>query len=159
MTRNLPLLLALAAQLAAAPAAAFDGYVEGGIGFPELAHIRAGGFVLPRISVELYGANVLFNWLAGLSGTAYLLGDASEGHPPKHSLMLNAAIAINPTLFPPRVTSGSETIGAAFLFNVGYALNARSGFMFRVYSGGIVVAEDFIGGGPNLIAVGAGYRF
>jgi len=146
--------------LTASPAAATDGYVEGGIGFIELAHLRAGVYLTPRVSLELYGGNVLFNWLAGLGGTVYLLGDAGEGRPPRHSLMLNASVTVNPTLFPPRVTSGAETVGAAFLFNIGYALTAPSGFLFRVYSGGVVLVEEFVPPpGPNFIALGAGYRF
>lgn len=142
------------------PGAAFalSPYAELGIGLPEVLHLRVGGFVHPRASIELYAGNVVFNWLVGLGATGYFLGEARENGPPRHSLLAGAHLALNPLLTPIRFTGGGETIGSAAFVTVGYALHTDNGFTFRAYSGAILYADAGLAGGP-LLSVGVGYKF
>lgn len=148
----------LATASIAADASAVSPYAEVGIGMPELAKIRAGVLVHPRISVEAYGAAMLFNALVGVGATTYVLGEERDDLPPRHALALQGTAALNPTLRPIRLRSGGETIAAAVIGALGYAYSADSGFLFRAWLGATLLDEDGIGGGP-LFTIGVGWMF
>jgi hypothetical protein len=151
-------LIAILVLASPSPGFAAAPYGELGIGMPELAKLRVGALLHPRVSAELYGSAVLFNALVGIGATGYLLGEARENLPPKNALAVQGTVAFNPTLSPLRVRSGAETIASAALANVGYAYTADSGFLFRAWFGGILLVEDGPGGGPNF-SVGVGWIF
>ena len=139
-------------------ALAYSPYFEGGIGLPEVLHVRMGAFVHHRVSVELYGANMIFNWLVGAGATAFLFGDAKHGTP-RHALIGQLSLGINPTLQPLRVEGdGAETIGAAAVAATGWAYTAPSGFVLRTYVGGVFYEDNGFAAGPHF-ALGAGWRF
>ena len=141
------------------PASALTPYGELGIGLPELLHARLGAYVTPRVSVELYGAPVIFNWLVGAGATGYLLGQTDGDHPPRHAMIVRGTAAFNPTLRPLTIRgNGGETIGAAAFVQGGYGYTAHSGFSLRAYGGAVLYLEDTLAGGPAF-AVSVGWRF
>lgn len=155
-----PHLFALVALLVASPAraAAFAPTISAGVGLPELAQVRVGAFVHPRLAIEAYTGLVLFSPLVGIGATGYLLGTARADGPPPHSLLLQGTFALNPRQRPISLQSGAESVGGGGLLYAGYALALRGGFLFHAKVGALIYEDDGLAGGP-LVGVAAGWKF
>ena len=132
--------------------------VNAGIGMPELLHVDVGWFPASRVVLDLHYGNVLFNHEVGVAGTAYLLGVAGDHRPPRHALLLRGEIDVNPTVSPPTLKSGGETIAAYMAAYAGYGLTASCGFQVQVLAGGLLDWESGPAGGPNA-TIGVGWAF
>lgn len=144
--------------LSALPAAAVEPTIEIGFGLPELTHLRIGAFVTPRLAVQLYASNVVFNWLTGISVSGYFLGKDEPKGPPLHSMLVQATLAFNPLADPIRVRGGGETIASAALVDVGYALTTWFGLTYHATIGGLLYLEDKVAAAPNF-ALSIGWKF
>jgi hypothetical protein len=138
-----------------APAMALAPMVEAGVGLPELLHLGVGARVSPRWTVEVRYGNVVFNSLVGVGATGALFGDASAG-PPRHALLVDGRLMVNPTLGRFQLTGGGETIGAAAFLHSGYAFQGDNGFLFRARVGALFYEDDGFAAGPNF-TVAAGW--
>ena len=134
-------------------AAPLTGFISGGIGLPELAHLEGGVFVAPRVDVGARVGWVLFNPEVGLQVDGFLLGTATD-RPPRHSLLVTSTLMVNPT--PPfRLRGGGERLGAYLGAYGGYAYTGDAGFIVRAELGALLYAETGFAIGPNgVLSVG-----
>ena len=110
-----------------------------------------------RFSVELLVNNVVFNWMAGVGASGYLLGWVDSSAPPPQTLWLNGSLLVNVVDFG--FVGSGDTIGSAAIGQVGYAIHTELGFVARLGAGVILVpTEDGLDAGPTF-SFGAGWRF
>jgi len=154
--------LALLASLAGPARAAADepvvAHVLVGAGLPQVLHASVGWFPSSRVSLDLRYGYVVFNHMVGAGATWYLLGEAGPHRPPRHAVLAVGHLMWNPTLSPPTLSSGGETLAAYVGVYGGYGFLAGSGFEARLLLGGLLY-ED---GGPAMdpdAMVGVGWAF
>ena len=146
-------MLFLASVVLAAP---LNGFVSGGVGFPEMAHLEGGVFVAPRVDVGARVGWVLFNPEVGVLVHGFLLGTATD-RPPRHSLLVSGALMVNPT--PPfSLRSGGERLGGYLGVYGGYAYTGEAGFIVRAELGALLYAETGFAMGPNAV-LSVGWAF
>ncbi len=121
-----------------------------GIGLPALVHAELGGFLTPRLLVELHAGTYVFNLLTGLRAEMHLLG---EGAQPRHALTVGVGGFVNPLMSPSEWTDpGAESIGVGGEVLVGWRLLTDGGFLLRARAGALVYAgPSGLEGGPSFL--------
>ncbi len=140
-----------------APAYAVAPVIEAGIGLPELLNVGAGVRVAPRWTVEARYGHVIFNPMVGVGVTGALLGpDGPEL--PRHALLVEGRVMVNPTLGELRIWgNGGEIIGSGIFLHGGYGFHADSGFMVRPRAGLLIYGDRSLAVAPSLtVSVGWG---
>lgn len=129
----------------------YSAFVTVGIGLPQLIHASVGWYATPRFALYATGSNVIFNWLVGLGATlhAWAWGGDDWTETPRHSILVDGQVTVNPVLRPLRIYGGGETIGAAVFLDGGYAFIADSGFTVRAQVGAILYEDNGFAGAPN----------
>ncbi len=137
------------------------GYVHAGIGLLEIAHLQAGGFLTPRLTVDGMMASLgVFGAHFG-GGLTYAIGPTSPGRPPRHALLLGARVMLNADA---SFDSHGDDLTSYIVAPIGYGFLANNGFSFRVAVGPVIDRERkadshaWTIGGPFLTA-SAGYWF
>jgi hypothetical protein len=141
------------AALLIATALADEPYVSVGVGIPELLHLDIGVELAPGFAGELRGAFTIGGPAVGLGfeGTAMGGTHTQKGH----ALVAGGAVMTNPTLRPPRLASGGETIATYALVYGGYRFIAQFGLLIRANLGVIAYEDNGFAAGPSgTLAVG-----
>ena len=154
--RSLILLALLASPADSKPIRAF---VAAGPGLPELLRVELGWFASDRLSVEAHAGFPVFNPMAGVGVTAWLLGADQPDRPPTHTLTVSGRARVNVT-DPTLLTSRGERLGFTVEITGGYGLLSARGFVLRAQAGALVYADehDGLAAGPQLV-VTLGYAF
>jgi hypothetical protein len=133
-------------------------FVAAGLGLPEVVNAQLGLYLHPRISLEGVYGWVLFNHMAGLGLTTYLLGSTRGDAPPSHSLTLGGYVRSNIER-PLLSDSAGEKLGTLGELGVGYAYHADSGFQVRSELVGLATFTRHAVEGGALVRFSAGWAF
>jgi len=134
-------------------------YLGLGSGLAEIGHLDVGAYVHPRVTVDVTFGYAVFNPLAGIGASAYLLGEIEGERTPRHTLVVHARARLNTEIWPPRVRSrGSEEIASTAELYLGYAAHRPSGFVFKGLMGVIFYRDFELQAGPNTTVM-VGYAF
>jgi hypothetical protein len=115
------------------------GFIQGGLGFVEIAHAEAGLYATPRLTLEAYAAWAgVFGGKYG-AGATYAIGPLGPGaRPPRHALLLNLRAMIGSDL---ELAGEGDRMGAYLTPALGYGFTGDGVFMARVLAGPALVLE------------------